>query len=1133
MSKFVHLHTHSHYSLLDGLGKIDQLLERAKELRMPTLALTDHGVMYGAIEFYTKAKEKGIKPIIGCEIYIAPRSMYEKTPKIDTRPYHLTLLARNKEGYQNLIKITSAAHLEGFYYKPRIDKEFLSKHAGGLIGLSGCFLGEVPRMIAAGNFTGALEVAREYQRIFDGHFYIELQDHPNIEGQKEVKKQLIRLAEESGIPPVATADVHYILPEDKEPHDILLQVQTSQFDEERKLEMKSADLWMKSEEEMLLSFGDLPQALENTLKIAKECDLEIDLGQNLLPYFKVPEGMTPDSYLKKKAYEGLKRRYGQKVSSPIKKRLEYELSVIEKTGFASYFLIVADFVNFAKTKGILVGPGRGSAAGSLVAYCLGITEIDPIKYNLLFERFLNPERISLPDIDLDFADDRRDEVIKYIVDKYGYDHVAQIITFGTMAARAAVRDTGRALGMSYSEVDQVAKLVPPNLPLKESIQKVPELRKIYQEDAKVRRLLDIASRLEGVARHASTHAAGLVISKEPLIESVPIQKAPKGETATITQYSMYDIEKIGLLKIDLLGLSNLSILGKALEIIQTVYGQEIAIDKIPLDDKKTYNLLSKGETIGVFQLESEGMRRYLIELKPSVFEDIISMVALYRPGPLESIPAFIAGKHGRSKVTYLHPKLKSILEKTYGVIVTQDQVLEIARQFAGMSYAEADILRKAVGKKIPKLLKEQKEKFIQGAQKHSKVKREVAEKVWNFIEPFARYGFNRAHAACYALIAYWTAYLKAHYPAAFMAALMTSESNDIEKIAKDVKECERLGIKVLPPSVNESFRSFAVVPETGNIRFALSAIKNVGEGIIRAIVRERKLNGPYRSIDDFARRVDYTQLNRKVLESLIKSGAMDELAPRERLLAGIDQILNYAHKMQKNHQVGQIDLFSSHSLDFLPQLELPSASAISQEQKLAWEKELLGIYVSSHPLEPYQDYLEKKTFGCGNLTLDQVGQRVKVGGIITNLHKVLTKTGQSMLFVTLEDLTGQIEVIVFPRLLEANPALWSKDKIILVSGLVSNNKEEEPKVIAETGQELTLSLIKAKNLPKKVIIKLPARCQVQILQKLQKLLEKHPGEREVFLEVEGKKIHLPYKVDFSEELKKKIKTLINHQNSSS
>lgn len=1144
MSKFVHLHTHSHYSLLDGLGKIDELIGRAVELKMPALALTDHGNLYGAIEFYTKAKKAGIKPIIGCEIYLARRSMADRTPKIDIKPYHLTLLAKNKEGYFNLIKIVTAAHLQGFYYKPRIDKEFLKNHTNGLIALSGCFLGEIPRMVAASNFEAAKRTAQEYQEIFSGDFYLELQNHPKIEGQEEILKGLVRLSQEAKIPVVATTDIHYILPEDKEPHDILLQVSSSNFEGERRLEMKMADLWMKSEEEMEESFRGIPKALENTLKITSECNLEIPLGEVSLPDFKVPSSYTPESYLKKLCLQGLKKRYGENPKKEIKERLQYELSVIEKTGFASYFLIVADFVIWAKKQGILVGPGRGSAAGSLTSYVLGITDIDPIKYNLIFERFLNPERVALPDIDLDFQDDRRDEVIEYLVSRYGQEHVAQIITFGTMAARAAVRDTGRALGMSYPEVDSIAKLVAFNLPLKRSLEISPPLGELYKKDPQVKKLIDTARRLEGVARHASTHAAGVVVSPQPLINYLPLQKASKGEISWITQYSMYDIEEIGLLKIDLLGLSNLTILKNTLEII----GKKIDLKKIPFDDEKTYKLLSSGETIGVFQLESEGMRRYLQKLKPSNFEDIISMIALYRPGPVESLTDFIEGKHGRRKISYLHPTLKPILEKTYGVIVTQDQVLEIAQKFAGFSYSEADILRKAVGKKIKKLLISQKKKFIEGAVKTSKTTPQVAEKVWNFIEPFARYGFNRAHAACYALIAYWTAYLKAHFTSCFMAALMTSDKDNIEKISKEVGECQRLGIKVLPPSVNESYAGFAVTKED-NIRFALGAIKNIGEGIISAIVSERKKGGIYKSIDDFASRVSCQELNRKALESLAKSGAMDCLEKREAILTSIDQILTYAARRQKSLKEGQIDIFSSFGLegDLGYSLKLSEVSEIPQDQKLAWEKELLGIYVSSHPLLPFLPHLKKFTIPFSKLEGLRMGEKVKVGGIIAGLQRINTRAGKPMLFLKLEDETSSGEILVFPSTLEKYSSLFGKDKIVLIEGKLTCNKEGERKVICEEAEELDLGKLTKSNLSlppgeiekrplaavgltgRRLIIEFPKDGDLTLFKKIQEILTKKEGDFEVFLKINGKKIKLPQKIDFGEKERNKIEELLGKE----
>lgn len=1133
MSDFIHLHVHSHYSLLDGLPKISQLLDKAQEFGMPALALTDHGVMYGALEFYTKAKEKGINPIVGLETYIAPRSIYDRIPKIDTNPYHLTLLAKDYQGYLNLMKLTTIAHLEGYYYKPRLDKEILSNHSQGLIALSGCLKGEIPRLLISGNFKEAEKVAKKYSEIFSGDFYLELMDLPKIKDQVYVNKELIKLSKKTNIPLVATCDVHYLLPEDAETQDVLLCIQTGSFvTNEERMKMKEGNFSFRSAEEMKKAFSENPQAIKNTLKIAEKCNLEIPLNQILLPNFKVSSGEDEFSHLKKLAEKGLFKRYEGKVPKEAQKRLEYELSVIKKTGFSAYFLIVADFVNFAKKNGIMVGPGRGSAAGSLVSFALGITEINPLLYGLVFERFLNPDRIAMPDIDIDFADHRREEVILYLAKKYGKNNVAQIITFGTMAARAAVRDVGRVLGMPYLEVDKIAKLVPFNLPLRDSIKTVSDLKNLYEQDQKIRKLLDIACSLEGVARHASTHAAGVVISQDELLKYLPLQKSTGEGFLYITQYTMYDIEKIGLLKIDILGLSNLSILENALEITEAVFGKKINLFKIPFDDKKTYKLLSSGETVGVFQLESAGMQRYLKELKPTNFEDIISIVALYRPGPLENITSFIASKHGRKKVSYFHPSLKPILESTYGVIVTQEQVLEIARKFAGFTYSEADILRKAVGKKNKKLLSEQRKKFIEGAIKTSNVRKELAEKVWNFIEPFARYGFNKSHATCYALIAYWTAYLKAHFPSCFMAALLTAEKNDIEKVAKGISECQRMGIEVLPPSLNESFSGFAVVPQTGHIRYALSAIKNVGETASKAIVRERKNNGPYKSLEDFLKRNDSKYLNKKVLESLIKAGALDEFSERGNLLVNLDQILSYVLNIHKNFKNGQQDLFSSTQIPEIQTLHLRKTEPIEKEQKLVWEKELLGLYLSAHPLDDYEDYLRSVAISILKVKSLKQGSRVKVGGIITNIQRILTRQGEEMLFATLEDKTGKLEILVFPKVLEENPKIWQKENIILVEGTKSVGRGEEPKVICQRAEVVFWEKIKKEGFSaqknKKFIIKVPLEIKKEDLSKIQKILEKYPGREKVILEIDGKRLEIPFGVDLNPNLKVEIKKILQN-----
>lgn len=1004
---FIHLHTHSHYSLLDGLAKIDALLDEVKKYKMPALALTDHGVMYGAIEFYQKAKEQGIKPIIGTEVYIAPNGMKNKRPKIDENPYHLVLLAKNQEGYRNLIKLTTQAHLEGFYYKPRIDHDLLSQYSQGLIGLSACLKGELPQAIINGNLEKVERLALRYAEIFGrDNFFLELQDHPSRPDQKIANQGLINLAKKLNLELVATNDIHYIKPEDAEAQEILLCLQTKNTlqDKSRKLSMIGEDFSFRPPEQMIQSFKDVPEAIENTEKIAEMCNLELDLGKTILPHFEVPSGKIPFDYLKELSYAGLKQRYGAKPDKKTIDRLEYELSVIKKTGFSTYFLIVQDFVNWAKSHDIVVGPGRGSAAGSIVSYLLNITNIDPLKYGLLFERFLNPERISMPDIDLDFADNRRDEVVHYVKNKYGQDHAAQIITFGTMASRAAIRDTGRVLGYSYSFCDRIAKMIPMSLPLKESLERVSELKEIYNQDPQAKKLIDSAKKLEGVARHASTHACGVVVTPQSMDELVPRQYASRDDQTVVTQYEMHSIEDLGLLKIDLLGLKNLTIIENALKIIEKTRNKEINLQDIPLDDKKTFKLLQKGETTGVFQLESAGMKRYLKELKPTAFEDIIAMVALYRPGPMEWIPKYIQGKHNPKKVQYLHPELKPILESTYGVCVYQEQLLQIARSLAGFTLGEADVLRKAVGKKIRSLLNEQKDKFIKGCKSHD-VPEDLAKKIFAFIEPFASYGFNKSHAACYARIGYETAYLKAHFGPEFMASLLTSDQQDIDRVAIEITECENLGIKILSPDINESFANFTVTG-SDSIRFGLGAIKNVGSNLIKVIVSEREKGGRFKSVDDFVTRVLSKDLNKKSLESLIKSGALDQLDERNRMLENMDNLLKYARSYYKQKSNGQKDLFGGLGNSILPSLKMKETDEASLKQKLSWEKELLGLYVSEHPVRKYQDFLKKSATPCGELDATFSNSQIKVGGVISKIERILTRRNDPMLFVTIEDTTG-------------------------------------------------------------------------------------------------------------------------------
>jgi len=1055
--KFTHLHVHSHYSLLDGLPKIDELLDYAKKLGLESLALTDHGVLYGAVEFFQKAKERGIKPIIGSEVYLAFEKMTDRRPNVDDKRYHLVLLVKNETGYRNLVKLITKAHLEGFYYKPRIDEDLLREYGQGLIALTGCLQGKIPQLILAGKIDEAKKTLIKYKEIFGDDLYLELQHHPNIPEQEKVNKVLISFSRQFKVPLVATNDVHYLRKEDAEAQDILMLVNTgANPNDPERLTMKADDFSMRSPEEMFQAFKEVPEALENTQEIVEKCNFEFKFGETKLPYFPVPSGKNADEFLRELTYLGAKKRF-EEINSEIRQRLEYELNVIKKTGFASYFLIVQDFVNWAKENRIVVGPGRGSAAGSLVSYCLGITNVNPLKYNLLFERFLNPERISMPDIDLDFTDRRRDEVIEYIRGKYGEENVAQIITFGTMAARVAIRDVGRALRYPYNYCDQIAKAIPVNSTLDEALENVAEFRHFYETDLQARKLIDLAKKLEGVVRHASTHACGVVISHEPLTNLIPLQHPSQTEETIITQYEMRSIEKLGLLKMDLLGLKNLTIIEDTLARVYKVQNKKIDIENIPLDDSKTLELLQKGETTGVFQLESAGMKRYLQELKPSNFEDIIAMVALYRPGPMELIPEYIARKHGRKSIEYLHPKLESILRNTYGICIYQEQLMQIAQKLAGFSLAEADTLRKAVGKKIKELLLEQKDKFIQGCVKNN-INPKIAEDLWHRIEPFARYGFNRSHAACYAMIAFQTAYLKAHYPVEFMASLLTSEGNDIERIAILIKECQTMGIEVLPPDINESFRYFSVVPKENKIRFGLLGVKNVGESVVNVILEERKKNGPFQSLEDFLKRLDPKALNKKALESLIKSGALDKFGERGLLLHNLEKLLEFGRQTHRIRSMGQKNLFDlsregQNNFNGL-KLESDKESSIPKRKKLEWEKELLGLYISGHPLEGYQEIFRK------NVTpIKEIKQKtnptetVRIGGIITGIQKILTKNGQPMLFVQLEDFTDKVEVIAFPSIIEKNSLAFREGKIVFLKGKVSK-RDYEKKIICEEIQEL-------------------------------------------------------------------------------
>lgn len=1167
---FVHLHTHSHYSLLDGLSKIDELIYLVKKYHMNALALTDHGVMYGIIEFYQKAIKAGIKPILGIEGYVAKNGHLNKRPKIDEKPYHLILLAKNNQGYVNLMKLTTIAHLEGYYYKPRVDYELLEQYHDGIIATSACIAGEVARNILNNDYQGARVSALRYEKIFGkGNFYLEVQHHPSIPEQARVNEKVFDLAKELGIGVIATNDSHYPNPEDDFAQDVLMCIAMKKtLDDKDRMSYMGEDLSLRTPEKMKEAFLDHPEVIENTLKIAEQCNVALEFGKIQLPHFEVPEGKSLDAYLREWCDKGLMERYKTKdVPKKVLDQLDYELSIIQKTGYASYFLIVADFINWAKDNGIVVGPGRGSAAGSIVSYLTKITDIDPIKYNLLFERFLNPERISMPDIDTDFTDTRRDEVLKYVSEKYGKDRVAQIITFGTMASRASIRDVGRAMGLPYNFCDTVAKMVPMSMDLDQAIRVVPDLRDILN-DPQGKKLLDTARRVEGCVRHASTHACGVVITKDETDKYTPRQKGTNKEDEIMTQYEMHAIEDLGILKMDFLGLANLTIIENTLEILKKARGIFFDMSSIPLDDKITYELLQRGETTGVFQLESSGMKRYLKMLKPTEFEDIIAMVSLYRPGPMEFIPDYIDGKHKRRKVTYLDPKLQPILQKTYGIAVYQEQIMEIARQLAGFSYGEADVLRKAVGKKIASLLAEQETKMIRGMVNNG-ISSHVAKSIWEFILPFARYGFNRSHAACYAMIAYRTAYLKARYPSEFMASLLTSDADKIDRIAVEINECRQMGIEVLPPDINESFSTFTVVYDTlevhkdktsKKIRFGLCAVKNLGENVVKEIIRERKSQGSYKNFEDFLSRVKIKDLNKKSLEALIKSGALDGFGERNGMLFNIEKILHFIHTIHEESESRQSNLFSQLAqASTLPRLQLDSVETASEKQKLLWERELLGLYLSSHPMHEISKHLLDQNI----VSLDMVNKKliherakpIKVVGVISSIKKIITKKGEPMLFVKIEDTTTSSEVLVFPSILKESPDMWVEDSIIMLSCRLSD-KDGEVKLICNKAMRVTKENAKdvsyeldggekkfqnggnysqgfEKKFSGSIQIHVPQTMEYRMVEKLKKLLAEYPGAYQVCLLVKNgngyKKIITSFKADIHNELKSQVCSMFGEE----
>ncbi len=1164
---FTHLHVHTEYSLLDGMCRVSQLVNRAKELGMESLAITDHGVMYGAVEFYLAAREAGIKPIIGCEVYVAPGSRLSRGAG-DKENYHLVLLAKDQRGYQNLIQLITRAHLEGFYYRPRVDKELLTEYREGLIGLSACLGGEIPRLILGGLLEEAKEVARWYWQTFDGDFYLEVQRHPITE-LEQVNQALIAMSRELDIPLVATNDVHYLNREDAAAHDLLLCIgRNTSIHDEKRFKMPGDFFYLRSPAEMAELYRDIPQALENTGRIEARCNLELDFGRLHLPEIDLPPDRAADQYLADLCYQGLPRCYPEP-GPEIRERLDYELEVIKKTQFANYFLVVWDIISFTKKQNILFGV-RGSAAASIVLYCLGITGIDPIEHKLVFERFLNVERKEMPDIDLDFEDERRDEVISYVSQKYGQDHVAQIITFGTLGAKAAIRDVGRALGMSYGDVDRVARLVPtaPGMNLSRALEENSELASVYREDRIIHNLVDSARKVEGVARHASTHAAGVVISKEPLTRHVPLQSASRGGApeAVMTQFSMGDIARIGLLKMDFLGLANLSILGKAQEIISQQRGIEIDLSGLPMDDEKTFALLASGETAGVFQLEGAGMRRYIKELKPTAFSDIAAMVALYRPGPMEHIPTFIKAKHGLEPIRYPHPDLTSILEETYGVIVYQDQVLFIVRAFADYSLGEADIFRKAMGKKIAQVMKKERRGFISRAKKKG-FPAELAEEVFNLIEPFAGYAFNKAHSVSYALIAYQTAYLKANYPAEYMTAFLITHAGQTEKVAGAVSECRRLGITVLPPDINRSQANFAI--ETGAdgtpaIRFGLTAIKNVGLNAVEPIIAERDKDGEYKSLEELCRRADLSGVNRRILESLIKAGALDCLGSRGSLLPSVASIMSLAQREQRLKETGQstmFDLLGEQVPVPMPGLEL-AVDDVPIQEKLVWEKELLGVYLSEHPFSSVNGKgaaLNLNITLCGQIDAELVGQKVVVAGMVASVRYLYTRAGLPFASAQLEDLDGRIEVMVWPRVYAETKDLWQEGNMLLVEGKVRLGNDEV-QVNCDSVRDYQTELARAEESaasseasPAPVELEVPLeepephrRLLVDLsqssdkagdvarLEELVAILKEFPGRDEVSLRVanESKVTHLSLsglRVDSSPELRQKLAALLGEE----
>ncbi|MCX6725042.1 MAG: DNA polymerase III subunit alpha [Candidatus Saccharibacteria bacterium] len=1198
-ANFVHLHNHTQYSLLDGLTKIPALIEYVNEMGMKAVAITDHGTLSGAVEFYKTAKAGDVKPIIGMETYVAPRGHTDRDPSKDKTPFHLIVLAMNNQGYQNLMRLSTTANLDGFYYKPRVDHDLLEKYNEGLIILSGCIGGEIGDALRQGQYDKAVAVATWYKSIFGDRYYFEVQDHGHLKHparwveQTAVNDQIFKLSAELDIPVVVTSDAHYLRHEDQEAHEILLCVQTGSFlSDEKRMSLKEFELHVTEPEEIIKRWGaDHPDVIANTRDIADRCDVELKLGEYLIPKFSVPDGESEKSYLDKLTFSGLLKRYNNVDAKASEKmtiqsmkdvlppevvvRADYELGTIDRMGFNGYFLIVQDFINWGKNEGIIFGPGRGSGAGSIVAFALRITELDPLKYELLFERFLNPDRISMPDFDIDIQDSRREEVIQYCVRKYGKERVANIVTFGKMAARNAVRDVSRVLQVPYAEADRLAKMIPPpvqgrHIPLSKSIVDDPDLKREYEASDLTKRVFDLAIRLEGTIRSHGVHAAGVVIAPDDIVKFAPLEMAQKGVVST--QYSMGPVEELGLLKMDFLGLSNLTTIKNALRIIKKVYKKDIDINTLPLDDAATYKLLAKGDTTGVFQLESAGMKRYLKDLKPTVFDDIVAMGALYRPGPMQWIEDFIARKHGLREIEYLHPAMEPALKPTYGIIVYQEQVMQISREMCGFTGGQSDTLRKAIGKKKPEEMAKMKAAFIDGAIKTVGANPQVMEKFWGQLEAFAAYAFPKAHAACYALTSYHTAYLKAHYPAAFMAALMTSDFDDTDRLSIEISECKHMGLEVLAPDVNQSFGEFAVVPgetvKQGQIRFGMNAVKNVGSGAVEDIILARDIDGKFSSLEDFLAKVNSKVVNRKTMESLIKSGAFSSFETRGVLLNNLDTILAYSSRLHKEKNSGQTDLFGNQldSEVSTPKLALDNMDiTYTSRDELQWERDLLGLYLSQHPLEQFTVFLDEQTVPLASIKPEHDGKLVTIGGIIMEFREISTKNGQKMAFVKIADQDTECELVLFPSIYQKTIGIWQRDHIVLVKGKVNGKDREgnihsDLKILVDDAREVTIEQAIAYETTgkKQRVLKTPSPAKVKntatsndskiqrlyiriknsedsaTLSKLKNLIDENAGETEVVLvlgeESNKQIIKLPLKISIKEKVTESLNSLVGAEN---